>query len=77
MGFGAMQDDLRELTSSELDAVAGGFNNLNIVTIVRDNGNNNGNGNGNGDGNGFRNIDSGNMNGNGNGNGDTVIEIAV
>ena len=73
-----MHGVLRELTSSELDAVAGGAFNMNILTIVAGNGNNNGNANGNLDGNGgFPNLVSGNLNGSINGSGNGLSEVFV
>jgi hypothetical protein len=72
-----MQDVLRELTGSELDAVAGGFFNFGNTTVVADNGNLNGNANGNLDGNGVFNLASGNLNGNENGNDNGATQVIL
>jgi hypothetical protein len=72
-----MQDVLRELTGSELDAVAGGFFNFDNTTVVALNGNANGNANGNVDGNAFANAFSGNLNGNTNGNDNGASQVII
>jgi bacteriocin-like protein len=67
--FDHEQDEIRELTTDELDTVSGGWSSS-CGCSSGGKGNNNGNGNGNG---GLLSILSGNLNGNGNGN--TIVVL--